>query len=703
MTPPAAAESLAPAPAASTGRRLALQTVDLRKDYHLAGETISILKGINLTVEEGDYVAIMGPSGSGKTTLLNLLGCLDKPTSGEYHIAGHDVAKMDDDGLSAIRSQHIGFVFQAYNLIQQMTVLENVESPLAYQGGATLEDQEHCRNLAERVGLGERTGHRPTELSGGQQQRAAIARSLASRPRFILADEPTGNLDSTTAKEILRLFDSLNEEGATIVMVTHEESVAHRARRIVRLLDGEIEKVENLRPPAAAVHAPRPARPHGSGLKSLFSPRDIAIGIKSLLVHPLRSLLTMLGIFIGVASVIWLLAIGEGISMRAQQQIEELGANNLILTTVRPRSEDNRSGRQMAYGLTEEDCRNLAAMIPTVEMAIQFTRRQAQELRYRDLMVPVEINGCRADYQALYSLNVSRGRFLNERDNVDKSRVCVLAQEVADAIFRHEDPLGRSVRLNQDYYRVVGLIAPRSMLDGVKGTARGQDFADNIYIPLETFWTQYADPQMQGNNGGRGVSQITLRLRDKHDAVATSAAVLEALKLTHQVEDYSLGVPMELLEQARNTRLMFMGMMGLIAGISLVVGGIGIMNIMLATVTERTREIGIRRALGARRKDITRQFIIETVLLSVAGGLTGILGGLTCGVLISLLRGLVSVTFPQVLASLPPAVQGVDPIILPWSIPLAFGISVAVGIVFGLYPARRAASMNPIDALRYVS
>ena len=237
----------------------------------------------------------------------------------------------------------------------------------------------------------------------------------------------------------------------------------------------------------------------------------------------------------------------------------------------------------------------------------------------------------------------------------------------------------------------------------MKGVTRSQDFADNIYIPIETFWSRYGDAYAIGNNGGRGVSQITLRLKDTKDAIATGAAVLDVLKRTHQFDDYELSVPMELLAQARNTRLMFMAMMSLIAGISLVVGGIGIMNIMLATVTERTREIGIRRALGARRRDITRQFVIETILLSVAGGITGILGGLTCGKLVALLRWGATQLAPEMMESLPETVQSVDPIVIPWSIPLAFGISVAVGVIFGLYPARRAALMNPIDALRHVA
>ncbi|MFT5522118.1 MAG: ABC-type lipoprotein export system ATPase subunit [Pirellulaceae bacterium] len=690
--------------AADNGGQVAFETRDLRKDYQLGNESVKVLRGIDMAVPKGDYVAIMGPSGSGKSTLLNLLGCLDQPTGGSYFIAGQDVAQLNDDELSAIRGKHIGFVFQAYNLIPQLTVVENIEAPLAYRNHVSTAEWKRCRELSGKVGLEDRVDHRPNQLSGGQQQRAAIARSLSNSPQFILADEPTGNLDSTTTREILELFDELNDAGTTIVMVTHEEEVAHRARRIVRLLDGEIESDERLREPVKVETQHEEIEAATLSLVQVrHRIRDIRVGAKSLLLHPLRSLLTILGIFIGVASVIWLLAIGEGIAGKARQQIEELGANNIILTSSRPPSEQTRNKKIYSYGLTEEDCRYLQNSIPTVKMAVQFARRTGQRVRFADRQSRCEVNACTPRYRELYDLNVSRGRFLSDQDDSSKAQVCVLSQEVAIELFRHEDPVGRSVRLNRDYYRVIGIIAPRAEVESIKGTVRSQDFADNVYIPLKSFWARHGDLYLNGNNGGRGVSQITLQLFDQEDAVATGIAVTEALRRTHLMDDYTVGVPMELLQQARNTRLMFMGMMGMIATISLMVGGIGIMNIMLATVTERTREIGIRRALGARRRDITRQFIIETVLLSVCGGLTGILGGLCCGRIISAMRWAMTAAFPELMSSLPPSIQNIEPIILPESLPLAFGISVAIGVIFGMYPARRAATMNPIDALRHVS
>jgi ABC-type antimicrobial peptide transport system permease subunit len=356
-----------------------------------------------------------------------------------------------------------------------------------------------------------------------------------------------------------------------------------------------------------------------------------------------------------------------------------------------------------SYGLTDEDNHQLKATLPGIELAIPFAERNNQEFRYREQLVRGELLGITPEYQRLFSLNMTAGRFLTEIDFSQKSKSCVLAFDVAQQLFGIENAIGKSIHIGPNYYQVVGVVAGRNEIERVEGSVSREDFADNIYIPLSTFWVRFGDAYSFGNNGGNGITQITLKLKDGVNPLATGEAVIDALKRTHQFDDYEITIPLELLEQARNTRLMFMAMMGLIAAISLLVGGIGIMNIMLATVTERTREIGIRRALGARRRDITRQFVIETVILSIVGGVTGIFGGLTCGPLIEFLRWSITQMLPDVMESLPDSVQDMTPIVMPWSIPVAFGISVAVGVIFGIYPARRAAAMSPIDALRQVA
>jgi ABC-type lipoprotein export system ATPase subunit/ABC-type antimicrobial peptide transport system permease subunit len=682
----------------------AIRLHQITKSYDLAGEPLQVLKGIDLEVPEGDYIAIMGPSGSGKSTLLNLLGCLDQPTSGDFYLGSDNVAHLDDDQLAFIRSSRIGFVFQSYNLIPQLTVSENIECPLGYQGPITEEGRSHCLSLAELVGLGHRLTHRPPQLSGGQQQRAGIARALANSPRYILADEPTGNLDSVTSGEILALLENLNQAGKTILLVTHEEEVAAHARRIVRLRDGMIQSDVRLRPVATEPGAEAPPPPVETGAAGALDlvKRTARLGMKNLLLHPLRSLLTILGIFIGVASVVWLLAIGEGISAKAQQQIAELGANNIILTTVLPPPQQTGT-KYYRYGVTRDDYENLRATVPVIERIIPVREQLKRVFSYGPRQFYGRLLGSTPDYLTLYKLEIERGHFITATDVDQAHKVCVLSPEGATDLFGYEDPIGRAIHIGADFYTVIGVLRSRRSVAEIPGARAKQEFSRDVYIPITTMWARTYDIYGKTESGVPIVTQVTLEISDPSQVLETAEVVRRALARTHRAEDYTITVPLELLEQARNTRLMFIAMMGLVAAISLVVGGIGIMNIMLATVTERTREIGIRRAIGARRRDITRQFLVETVVLSIGGGLTGAIGGLACGPAFALAMSTMQSLFPQAMAALPEVVRTMVPIIVPWSLPLAFGISVAIGIVFGLYPAKRAALMNPIEALRHVT
>ena len=437
----------------------------------------------------------------------------------------------------------------------------------------------------------------------------------------------------------------------------------------------------------------------------LFQMRIWRLGIKSLVLHPLRSMLTVLGIFIGVASVVWLLAIGEGISQESQRQFEEMGATNIILRSRLPIDGSIPSTTFYAeYGILREDVAALMD-IPTVKNAIKI-REASREAHYGPVTIDSHLVACTPEYAEVMRLELADGRFISDIDVLRRENVCVLAAIAARRFFPVDDPLGKVIRVRELPYVVVGVVKEKRATAGIGSSLAAQDFASDVYIPLTTFKQRIGDQVLFMRPGQRigeivQLRQITSQVESTVDVMPTAAAIERTMSKLHDTEDYVVVVPLELLEQARTTRLMFMIFMGLIAAVTLIVGGIGIMNIMLATVTERTHEIGIRRALGARQIDIAKQFLAETVVLSIVGGVTGILGGLTCPWVMDWVRGLLQRAVPEAMNNLPAGIQGVSPIIVPWSIPVAFLISVAVGIIFGIYPALRAASMDPIEALRH--
>jgi macrolide transport system ATP-binding/permease protein len=684
----------------------AFSTNELTKVYQMGEEQVVALNKISIEVPRGDYLAIMGPSGSGKSTLLNLLGCLDQPTDGNYELNGHSVGSLDDDELSKLRAQQIGFIFQSYNLIPYLDVVENVSLPASYDSTSKL-DASKAQQMVELVGLGDRLNHKPLQLSGGQQQRVGIARSLANDPAFILADEPTGNLDSKTTEEILNLLEDLNQQGKTIVLVTHEKEVAARARRIIRMNDGEIASDERLKKPVVTSlqleEKPSQKTTSSQWINSLANLTKSAL--QSMVTHPLRSILTGLGVFIGVVSVIWLLAIGEGIAEQAELEIMELGANNLILSSQKPSQQDRsqKGDYFISWGLTENDYRKIVDTVPSISAAYptrELSRRHASTEHDKK---KVEFLGCLPNYRDLHKLKISKGRFISEEDNRDKAEVCVLASGLAKKLFPFGDSIGRTVNIEGNLFTVIGEVAPRSALkdDGKLGFK--ELFNDNIYLPLETHWAKIFDFYYKGYDGSHLISKLTLTIDDQTKLFSVAQMIRDMLIRDHGIEDFQVTVPFELMQQAERAKMTFVALMGLVAGISLFVGGVGIMNIMLATVTERTREIGIRRAIGANKKDIVFQFLLETTVLTGAGGLAGIIAGLLCAPAYNSLLGMIKQIAPTLYESLPTAMQNMNPVVVPWSLPLVFAIAVATGIIFGLYPARKASNMDPVDALRHAA
>ncbi len=684
----------------------AFRTTNLSKVYEMGEEKVVALKQVSLEVPQGDYLAIMGPSGSGKSTLLNLLGCLDQPTEGNYELAGYSVGSLDDDELSKLRAQQIGFIFQSYNLIPYLDILENISLPASYDSTSGL-DGKKAQQMAELVGLGDRLKHKPLQLSGGQQQRVGIARSLANNPSFILADEPTGNLDSKTTEEILELLDQLNEQGKTIVLVTHEEEVAARARRIVRMSDGEIISDDRVKEPVdqpSSTLLKEPVHSAPNQFKKSFKNLGNS-AFQSMITHPMRSLLTGLGVFIGVASVVWLLAIGEGIAQQAEKEIMELGANNLIISSKKPPQEQRsqKGDYFISWGLTENDYQKIIHTAPSIIAAYPTRELSRRHVSTEYNKKRAEFLGCLPNYRDLNKLSLTKGRFITEEDNRDKAEVCVLASGLAKELFPFGDSLGKSVNIEGNLFTVVGEVAPRKNFKDSDDLGFKELFEDNVYLPLETHWEKIFDFYYRGYDGSPLVSKLILSVDDKSKLLSIAQMIREILEKDHGMEDFQITVPFELMQQAERAKMTFVALMGLVAGISLFVGGVGIMNIMLATVTERTREIGIRRAIGANKKDIVLQFLVETTALAGAGGLAGIFAGLSCEPAYGTLLDIMKEMTPTLYESLPPSMQNMTPLIVPWSLPLVFGIAVTTGIIFGLYPARKASTMDPVEALRHAA
>ena len=432
--------------------------------------------------------------------------------------------------------------------------------------------------------------------------------------------------------------------------------------------------------------------------------QTVQLGLKSLLLQKMRAGLAALGIFIGTSTVIWLVAMGEGVSYRAQQQIKELGATNIIVRSKETHSEEEANSRIKAYGLLRDDYRRITETIPTIRRAVPM-RELRFELRLGNRTADAKLVGCVEDYLQLNQLEIARGRWLTPRDRGKK--VIVLADDTTKRLFPYENPIGKTIWVGSEFYVVIGQTKPRTASAAIGGSLDARDYNLDAYIPLKTLRHRVGDLVMKRVGGGQGwnfvgemveLSQITVTVDNMEDVDETAAIIETLLKKYHENEDYAVVVPKELLRQAERTRAMFNVLLVVIAGISLLVGGIGIMNIMLATVTERTREIGIRRALGATRKHIVQQFLTETVVLTASGGLLGVLFGLWCGPLFRGLRSAVTMMSPD---ALPPIVYTLEPRIAPWSVLLSLFISLGVGVVFGVYPARQAAYMDPIEALRH--
>jgi len=644
---------------------------NIRKSYG-GGDTpqVDVLRGIDLSIHAGEFVAIVGASGSGKSTLMNILGCLDRPTSGEYRFAGEDVAQLGSDELAWLRREAFGFVFQGYHLIPSASAQENVEMPAIYAGTPAAERHARAAALLERLGLASRTGNRPHQLSGGQQQRVSIARALMNGGHIILADEPTGALDSHSGTEVMALLDELADQGHVVILITHDREVAARAKRIIEIRDGEIISDSADRQPDVQASA------NSGALQAVDLRQRLADGSEHngawkgelvdavqaawrvMWVNRFRTALTLLGIVIGVASVVVMLAVGEGSKRQVMAQMGAFGSNIIYLNGISP------SPRAPRGVVSLDDVRALASL-PQVKMIMPVNGDDAN-IRFGNVDYEVYTGGSNTLFPEIFNWPVVEGSFFSEADEASAAAVAVIGEKVREKFFTGLNPIGQYILVENVPFQVIGVLAG-------KGASSGEKDSDiRVMIPYSAANIRlFSSPNPM---------YVVIAAADAKKVKETEKAIDELmLKLHKGQRDFVLTNNAAMIQAEARTQNTLSLMLGAIAAISLLVGGIGVMNIMLMTVRERTREIGIRMATGARQRDILRQFLTEAVMLSVVGGLTGI-------VLAMLLGGLLIVGDVAVAFSLP-AVLG------------AFGCALVTGVIFGFMPARKAARLDPVTAL----
>jgi macrolide transport system ATP-binding/permease protein len=647
----------------------------ITRTYKMGTVEVRALRDVSLKIDQGEFVAIMGPSGSGKSTIMHIVGFLDRPDSGAYLLGGRDITELSDDELAILRNRLAGFIFQQFHLLPRISALENAELPLIYAGRRHLKERAHEK--IKEVGLAQRESHHPNELSGGEQQRVAIARSLVNEPFIIFADEPTGNLDTKSEEEIIALLEDLNSKGKTIVMVTHEQEIAVRAQRIIRMRDGEIvaderKKTKRKNP---AVKSP------DLSIDAILSESRQTMAqaafmdhfrqaLHAIVSHKMRSFLSMVGILIGIASVIAMLALGQGAKESISKQLASLGSN---LLSIRPGASQMGGVALEAGTVTRFTQQDADAMAKLTEISrVSPTVNGRGQLVYSSKNWNTQVLGTGVNYAPMRASVPTIGRFFAEEELRRRDKLVVLGTTVATNLFGDANPIGATIKINRINFKVIGVM-PK------KGATTFRDQDDLVVIPVTT--------AMYRVLGKQYIDNIDAEVRDPslmdeaQDAIRN--LVIKRHNLTKDKQDtFNIRNMADIQATLQSTTKTMTWLLGSIAAISLLVGGIGIMNIMLVSVSERTREIGLRKAIGARKMDILVQFLIEAVLMTMSGGITGII----CGVGISFLLAL--------LADWPTKVSI-------FAIVLATTFSLFVGVGFGLWPARQAAQLNPIEALRY--
>jgi macrolide transport system ATP-binding/permease protein len=638
-----------------------LEIAGVYRSFAAGEQTLTVLENVNLSIQRGEMVAIVGASGSGKSTLMNILGCLDKPSQGTYFIDGQDTSTMDVDQLAQLRREHFGFIFQRYHLLGDLDAVGNVEVPAVYAGKDRKQRKQRAETLLSRLGLADRLDHKPSQLSGGQQQRVSVARALMNGGDVILADEPTGALDSHSGDEMMKLLQELHQDGHTIILVTHDMNVAQFADRIIEIKDGVIIRDAQNRPPATHHVLPDIHSQKTSWFGWDRYVEAFKMALLAMLSHRLRTFLTMLGIIIGIASVVSVVALGAGSQQAVLENISAMGTNTI---DVRPGSGfgDRRSGRVRTLTSSDSEALQSLPYVDSVTPSIS----SSGTIRYTNQAVSASFNGVGPDYFRVRGYELADGQFWDESSVTSLAQEAVIDDNTRKSLFPDSSAIGEVIFLDDLPVRIIGITKP-------KESAFGNSDALNVWIPYTT---------VSGRMVGQSyLDSITIRINQSAPSSAAEQGIISLLKMRHGTEDF-FTINTDTIRQSieKTTQTMTL-LISAIAVISLVVGGIGVMNIMLVSVTERTREIGVRMAVGARQSDILRQFLIEAVLVCLFGGVIGIGLAYLIGVIFASTGG----SFQMIYSTS--------------SIVAAFACSTLIGVLFGFLPARSAAQLDPVDAL----
>ena len=639
-----------------------LELHGVSRAYRSAAGEVVVLKDVSLRIEAGEFIAIIGPSGSGKSTLMNILGCLDRPSEGSYRVQGAATEQMSQDELAHLRREHFGFIFQRYNLMENLSATENVALPAVYAGVDADARTTRARMLLETLGLGERTTNRPSQLSGGQQQRVSIARSLMNGGAIVLADEPTGALDHASGRQVMAELKRLHAQGHTVILVTHDAAIAAHASRVIEIADGQVVSDRGMGDPAVARSAAVPERrpePATERRARLDAIREAArMAVRSMLAHRLRTLLTMLGIIIGVAAVVTVVALGKGAQAQVESQINELGASTL---DIFPGADFGDPRSAEIESLVVDDADHLAALsyVDSVSPNLSGSVAALQGNRRAN----TQVLGVGADLPRVRGLRLKAGRFFTDAEVEAHRAVGVVDQKAAKALFSG-NPIGGTVLLGGMPVEVIGVVGPNAFAGGATPT---------VYVPYTSASSRLL--------GSQRLESITVRVRDDVPTTAAEASLGAELQRLHGRRDFFIYNADQIRKAVMKSSQTMAALVSAIAAVALVVGGVGVMNIMLVSVKERVREIGVRLAVGARQGDILRQFLIEAVLICLFGGVLGVLFALAVGALSSLLS------------------LGVPFLFTPGPVIAALACSSAIGLGFGYFPARSAAQLDPIQAL----